>query len=202
MTLHLGVLVSGNGSNLQAIIDTIEAGKLNAQIVAVISDNEQAFALKRAERHQIFHETVLRKDFKDKAAFEKKILETLKRQGAEWIVLAGFMRLISPDFLNEYPQRVINIHPALLPAFPGLEAIRQAFEAKAKITGCTVHLVDEGCDTGPIIAQRSVEVDPADTLESLTQKVHREEHRLYPEVLQWIAEGRLKVEGRKVIVAK
>jgi phosphoribosylglycinamide formyltransferase-1 len=108
------------------------------------------------------------------------------------------MRLLSPEFLRVYPQRIINIHPALLPAFPGLEAVRQAWDAGVKWTGCTVHLVDEGCDTGPIIAQRVVEISPNDTLETLTEKVHREEHRLYPEVLQWAAEGRIIIEGRKV----
>jgi len=116
------------------------------------------------------------------------------------VVLAGFMRLLSPEFLQGYPHRILNIHPALLPAFPGLEAVRQAFDAGVPRTGCTVHLVDEGCDTGPIVAQRVVEILPNDTLETLTEKVHREEHRLYPEVLQWIAEGRVMVEGRKVTI--
>jgi len=114
--------------------------------------------------------------------------------------LAGFMRLLSPEFIRAYPGRILNIHPALLPAFPGLEAIRQAFDHGSKVTGCTVHLVDEGCDTGPIVAQAAIPIEAHDTLETLTEKVHREEHRLYPRVLQWAAEGKIVVEGRRVRV--
>jgi len=202
MTLQLGVLVSGNGTNLQAILDAIEGGQLDAEVRLVVSDQPQAFALKRAEKHRIPTAVVVRKDFTDRPSFEKKILDLLKDQGVRCVVLAGFMRLLSPQFIGAYPQRIVNIHPALLPAFPGLEAIRQAFDYGSPVTGVTVHFVDEGCDTGPIIAQRAIEVDPKDTLESLSERIHRVEHELYPQVLQWISEGRVKVEGRKVVIQK
>jgi len=202
MTLPLGVLVSGNGTNLQAILDAIEDGRLDAQLRLVLSDQAQAFALKRAEKQGVPTALVERKNFADRSSFEKKILEVLKKHGVEWVALAGFMRLLSPEFIGAYPQRIVNIHPALLPSFPGLSAIRQAFDYGSPITGVTVHFVDEGCDTGPIIAQRVVDVSPQDTLESLTEKVHHMEHELYPKVLQWIAEGRLRIEGRKVVIRK
>jgi phosphoribosylglycinamide formyltransferase-1 len=202
MTLRLGVLVSGNGTNLQAILDAIEAGSLDAEVRLFLSDQREAFALKRAEKQHVPTALVVRKDFSDRSSFEKKIVEVLQERGVQWVVLAGFMRLLSPEFIGAYPQRIVNIHPALLPSFPGLEAIRQAFEYGSPVTGVTVHFVDEGCDTGPIIAQRAIEVDPQDTLESLSEKIHRLEHSLYPQVLQWISEGRLKIEGRKVVIRK
>ena len=200
MSLTLGVLVSGQGTNLQAIIDAIEKKSLNASIAVVISDNPDAPALSRADKHGIPREVVLRQKSPDKKAFEAAILKILRDRKVQWVVLAGFMRLLSPEFLRAYPHRILNIHPALLPAFPGLEAVRQAFDAGVPRTGCTVHLVDEGCDTGPIIAQKTVEISSNDTLETLAEKVHREEHRLYPEVLQWIAEGKVVIEGRKVTI--
>ncbi len=200
MTLQLGILVSGNGTNLQAIIDATQKKELEAKVSIVISDKPQAFALERARKHGIATEVILRKNFQDKSGFENEILKKLKEKNVEWVVLAGFMRLLSSAFIQQYPDRILNIHPALLPAFPGLNAIAQAFDHKAKETGCTVHLVDEGCDTGPIVAQRRVPIEAHDTLDTLTQKVHQEEHRLYPEVLRCISEGRLKIKGRKVFI--
>jgi len=202
MPLRLGVLVSGNGTNLQAIIDAIESKRLDAELRLVISDQAQAYALKRAEKHHIPSALVTRKDFADRISLEKKIQDLLKEKGVEWVVLAGFMRLLSSEFIQAFPQRILNIHPALLPSFPGLEAIRQAFEYGSPLTGVTVHFVDEGCDTGPIIVQKVIEVDPKDTLETLSERIHRVEHQLYPQVLQWISEGRVKIEGSKVVIVK
>ncbi|MFO1518455.1 MAG: phosphoribosylglycinamide formyltransferase [bacterium] len=198
--LSLGVLVSGGGTNLQAILDAVDKRELNAAVKVVISDNPQAYALERAKKCGVPVRVVVRKNFPDKKSFEEEILKHLREQGVEWVALAGFMRLLSPHFLQAYPHRVLNIHPAILPSFPGMEGVKQAYDYGVKVTGCTVHLVDEGCDTGPIIAQRIVKIEDDDTLESLLEKVHGEEHRLYPQVLQWIAEGRLTIKGRKVLI--
>ncbi len=155
MALSLGVLVSGNGTNLQAIIDAIESKKLNAKIEIVLSDNPKAYALERAKKHHLDHQLISRKDFSTPLEFEAKILQALQQKKVEWVVLAGFMRLLSPRFIQTYPKRILNIHPSLLPSFPGLNAIGQAYHHGVKVTGCTVHLVDEGCDTGPILAQKN-----------------------------------------------
>ncbi len=189
--IHLGILISGNGSNLQAIIDAIASKKLAAKIEVVISDTPSAYGLERAKKAQIPTQVIERKKFSTRSAFEEKLLQTLKTYSPQWIVLAGFMRLLSGEFLKSYPNRVLNIHPALLPLFPGMHAIEKAFEQGVKETGCTVHLVDEGCDTGPILAQKTVEVLKTDNLESLTNKIHAAEHELYPEVLNKIAKGEI-----------
>ena len=189
--IHLGVLISGNGSNLQAILDAIASKKLAAKIEVVISDTSSAYGLERAKKAQIPTEIIERKNFLSRSAFEEKLLQTLKSYSPQWIVLAGFMRLLSADFLKSYPNRVLNIHPALLPLFPGMHAIEKAFEQGVTETGCTVHLVDEGCDTGPVLAQKKIEVLKTDNLESLTKKIHAAEHELYPEVLDKIAKGQI-----------
>jgi phosphoribosylglycinamide formyltransferase-1 len=198
--LPIAILASGQGTNLQAIIDAIEKGTLNAQIAVVISDNPKAFALERAKKHGIPHQVFVRKNYPDQESYEADILKALQEKKVEWIALAGYMRLLSSKFVAAYRNRILNIHPALLPSFPGLDAVSQTLQYGAKVTGCTVHLVDEGCDTGPIVAQRVVEIGPENTVETLTEKIHHEEHRLYPEVLQWAAEGRIKIEGRKVLI--
>ncbi|MBL7684409.1 MAG: phosphoribosylglycinamide formyltransferase, partial [Deltaproteobacteria bacterium] len=156
MSLKLAILASGNGSNFQAIIDSIQSKKLDATIQLLISDQPTAYALKRAEQHHIPSHVFTRKNFSDTLSFEKIIVETLKQSEVDWVVLAGYMRILSPFFVQSFPQKILNIHPSLLPAFPGLNAIGQAFDYGCKVTGCTVHLVDEGCDTGAIIGQRSV----------------------------------------------
>lgn len=188
MSLQLGVLVSGNGSNLQAILDAISSRFLQADLRIVISDNPKAYAIERAQKANIPFVIIEKKNFENKHLFEKALVSALKNAEVNWVVLAGFMKILSKDFLQEFPNRVINIHPSLLPAFPGLHAIDQAWNHGVKVTGCTVHLVDEGCDTGPILGQTAVLIESEDDLESLTKKIHKAEHELYPRILQYLAE--------------
>ncbi len=198
--LNLGVLVSGRGSNLQAIIDAIESGKIPARISLVISDKDQAYALERCKKHGIESLVIKKKDYPSKEEFESKIAEELKAKGVELVVLAGFMRVLSGTFLRHFPERVINIHPSLIPAFQGLHAQRQAVEFGAKFSGCSVHLVDESVDGGPVIAQAVVPLTPEDTEESLSERILSYEHKVLPQVVRWFAEGRVRIEGRKVVV--
>ena len=198
--LKVGVLVSGRGSNLQAIIDGIEEGKIKAEIELVISDNPQAYALERCKRHRIPFEVVERRDFTSKKDFEERMAELLKGRGVQLVVLAGFMRILSKNFLSHFPDRVINIHPSLIPAFQGLHAQRQAVEFGAKFSGCTVHIVDESVDGGPVIVQAVVPLLPEDTEETLSERILSFEHRILPQTVQWFAEGRVEVKGRKVVV--
>ncbi|WP_028306965.1 phosphoribosylglycinamide formyltransferase [Desulfitibacter alkalitolerans] len=196
--LRLTVLASGRGSNLQAIIDSIDTGRLNAAIVIVISDNEDAFALKRAAANKLPHIFLDPARVSNSQEYDLLLAEKIKQQGVDLVVLAGWMRLLGQGFLDKFPDQVINIHPSLLPAFPGLNAQKQAFEYGVKYTGCTVHFVDAGVDTGPIIAQQIVPIDPDDTLESLTKRILIEEHLLYPRVIQLFSENRIYKDGRKV----
>jgi phosphoribosylglycinamide formyltransferase-1 len=189
--LALGVLVSGNGSNLQAILDATRSGRLDASVRVVVSNQPQAYALTRARDAGVPAVVIPHREFSSREAFDEAVIDTLKREGVDWVVLAGFMRLLTPAFLAAFPGHVLNIHPALLPAFPGTHAIRDALAHGVRVTGCTVHLVDEGVDTGPILAQRAVPVLDDDTEQTLADRVHRAEHELYVEVLAAIAEGRL-----------
>ncbi len=198
--LNIGVLVSGRGSNLQAIINGIEEGKINASIKIVISDNPEAYAIERCKRHGIPYEIVERKNFKSKKDFESKLVEILKDNGVQLVVLAGFMRILSSHFLSFFPQRVINIHPSLIPAFQGLNAQRQAVDFGVKFSGCSVHIVDESVDGGPVIVQAVVPVLPEDTEETLASRILEYEHKILPQTVQWFAENRIRIEGRKVIV--
>ena len=200
--LRIAVLGSGKGSNCQSIIDAIEAGTLNARIVCVLSDVRDAGILQRAARHGIPAEFISGAPFKTKieGEAEQNYLATLRRYGAEAIVLAGFMRIIKKGLLGAFPYRILNIHPALLPAFPGMESWRQALEYGAKVAGCTVHFVDGGTDTGPIIVQRAVPVQEDDTPETLHARIQEQEHIAYPQALRLLASGRLAVAGRRVIV--
>jgi phosphoribosylglycinamide formyltransferase-1 len=195
--LKLGVLASGNGSNLQAIIDAIVSGELPASIELVLVNEPKAKALQRAEAAKVPARSILHRDFPTREAFDQQLVEALKDAGAEWVVLAGFMRLLSPTFLDQYPNRVLNIHPALLPAFPGIHAIRQALDAGVKVTGCTVHLVDHGVDSGPILAQSAVPVHDNDDEASLAERVHLAEHQLYVDTLRRLATGQLLVAQRR-----
>ena len=195
--IRLAVLVSGRGTNLQAIIDAIKEGRLDAKISVVISNNQEAYAIERAKKNGIPVEVVTDKDQKDS---EKKMIEIIERYGADLIVLAGFMRLLSPDFVRRFKNRIMNIHPALLPSFPGLKAQKKALLHGVKFSGCTVHFVDEGCDTGPIIIQAVVPVYDDDTEETLAERILKEEHKIYPQAIQLFAEGRLYVEGRRVLI--
>ncbi|HHT63691.1 MAG: phosphoribosylglycinamide formyltransferase [Bacillota bacterium] len=199
--LKLAVLVSGRGSNLQAIIDGIKKGDLSATISVVISNCQNALALNRAREENIPTVFLDPKNFFCREDYDLALAEKIKEYEADLVVLAGFMRVLSPSFLDKFPLKVINIHPALLPSFPGTHGQKQALEYGVKVTGCTVHFVDQGVDTGPIIAQRAVSVHDDDTEKSLAERILREEHKLYPQVIQWIAEGRVKVTGRIVRVS-
>lgn len=200
--LHLGVLGSGAGSNLQALLEAIEAGQLDAGVVCVLADRPDALILDRARRRGIPAYAVDCRPFKSKleGAGEVQAIELLREHGVDTVVLAGFMRIVKPGLLRAFPGRILNVHPSLLPAFPGLQAWQQAIEAGVRVTGCTVHFVDEGMDTGPIIVQRSVPVRPDDTPETLHARIQAQEHEAYAEALQLLAEGRLALDGRRVRV--
>ncbi|HEY0465733.1 MAG TPA: phosphoribosylglycinamide formyltransferase [Polyangiaceae bacterium] len=190
--LNLGVLVSGVGSNLQAILDAISAGTLNARVKVVIANRPGAQALERARAAGVSALTIPHKDFASREAFDRALIQALREADVNWVVLAGFMRVLTPEFLSSYPGRIINIHPSLLPAFPGMDAAKQAFEYGVKLTGCTVHFVDHGVDSGRIIAQRAVPVEAGDDLASLAARIHSAEHALYVEVLREIAAGQIR----------
>lgn len=198
--LKLGILGSGKGSNFRAIADAIRRGELRAEVRVVISDVEDAGILALAGERGIRCEFVHPGRFKTKMEpdAEQRVVELLTEAGVEWLVLAGYMRMIKAPLLRAFPRRIVNIHPSLLPAFPGMEAWKQAVEAKAGKSGCTVHYVDEGMDTGEIIAQAEVPVFPDDTPESLHARIQVEEHRLYPSVLRRIAEGRSDLPRNRV----
>lgn len=196
--LALGVLVSGSGSNFQAILDAIHQGRLHASVKVLISNRADAYALERARRAGIPAQVVAQRQFSSRRDFEQALLDILQAHGVECVALAGFMRVLTGHFLSAFPGRVVNIHPALLPAFPGLHGPRQALAYGARVAGATVHLVDEGVDTGPILAQGVVPVLDDDTEETLAARILTVEHQLYPHVLQLIAERRFRVEGRRV----
>ena len=198
--INIGVLVSGSGTNLQAIIEAIEEGKIAGEIKVVMSDNPDAYALKRAQQYHIDTRYVDFKEFKNREDYDKEIIKTLEEKKIELVVLAGYMRILSPYFIRTYKNKIINIHPALLPSFPGLHAQRQTLEYGAKVSGCTVHFVDEGVDSGPIILQKVVEVSDDDTEESLAEKILKEEHQIYPRAIQLFSESRLMIKGRKVFI--
>lgn len=196
--LKIGVLLSGSGTNLQAIIDAAAEG-LPVEIVHVVSSRPDAFGIERAHRAGI-PVTVLNRDvYADPVEADKRIAETLRYAHAEYVVMAGYMRKVTPVLLDAFPDRVLNLHPALLPSFKGAHAIQDAFDAGVKVTGITVHFANEDYDKGPIVAQRAVEVREDDTLDDLEARIHEVEHVLYPEVLRLVAEGRVTVgEDRKV----
>ena len=198
--LPLGILASGSGTNLQAIIDAIEEGRVPAEIRLVVVNRSQAAAGERAERHGIPVEIVDHKAFASREAFDEHVAGLLSGKGVELVCLAGFDRLLSGVFVRAFPDRILNIHPALLPAFPGLHAQRQALDYGVRIAGCTVHLVDEQTDHGPIIIQAAVPVYSDDTEETVRDRILAEEHRIYPEAICLFAEGRIRVEGRRVKV--
>jgi len=198
---RLGVLISGNGTNLQAIIDRCETGELNAEVVCVISNKAAAFGLERARKHGIAALHLDHKSFANRNEYDAALVNCLREYKVDLVILAGFMRIVTPVLLDAFPNRVMNIHPALLPSFAGLDAQKQALEYGAKVSGCTVHFVDAGTDTGPIILQSTVPVMENDSEETLSQRIHLEEHKLYPAAIQLFAEGRLKVEGRRVIIS-
>lgn len=196
--MNVGVLVSGSGTNLQALLDRAKKGELGpARLTVVASNVSDCAALARARAAGLPTVVIDHRDFSDRAGFDRALVVALRAHQVDLIVLAGFMRVLGPDFLGAFPGRIVNIHPALLPAFTGLRAQRQAVDAGVKIAGCTVHFVDDGVDTGPIIAQAAVPVHEDDDEESLRARILAEEHRLLPAVVRAIAERRVVLEGNK-----
>lgn len=199
--LRIGVLGSGNGSNFQTIAEACASGVVPGRVVCVISDVEQAFILERARRLGVPAFYVDCRPFKTKleGPAEQRVLEILREHEADTIALAGFMRVVKKGLLEAYPNRVLNIHPSLLPAFPGLRAWEQALQYGVRVTGCTVHFVDEGVDSGPIIVQRPVPIHDHDTPESLLARIQEQERIAYPEALRLLAQGKLRIVGRRVL---
>ncbi|MBX5481180.1 MAG: phosphoribosylglycinamide formyltransferase [Myxococcaceae bacterium] len=197
---RLGVLVSGSGSNLQALIDACAQPDYPAELAVVISNVPTAFALERARRANVSAVALDHKSFADREAFDAELVAALRAHRVDVVCLAGFMRLVGKSFLDAFPQRVLNIHPSLLPAFPGLHGPRQAVKHGAKVAGCTVHFVDAGLDSGPIIAQAAVPVLPEDTEETLAARILIQEHQLYPLAVRWLCEGRIEIRDRTVHV--
>lgn len=200
--LCLGVLASGRGSNLQAIIDAAREGRIEAEVAVVISDNPSAFALERARRSGVPAVFINPGDFSAREEYESRMVEVLCSYGVELVCLAGYMRVVGRVMLDAFPNRILNIHPALLPAFPGLHGQQQAWEYGVKFSGCTVHFVDEGVDTGPIILQAVVPVLDEDTSDTLAARILEQEHRIYPEAIRLFSMGRLKIVGRRVLIEK
>jgi phosphoribosylglycinamide formyltransferase-1 len=200
--IKLGVLVSGRGSNLQAILDNIEKGSLLAEIAVVISDQADAYALERARLHNIPAVHVSAKGYKGRRdEYDALLVAELKKHGVELVCLAGFMRIITPMLIKAFPHRIMNIHPSLLPAFPGLHVQKAALEHGVRFSGCTVHFVDAGMDTGPIIIQAVVPVLDNDTEDGLSDRILKQEHKVYSRAIQLFAEGRLVVNGKRVRVS-
>ncbi len=199
MKKKIGVLLSGRGSNFEALAESIAAGKIpGAEIAIVLSNRENAPGLERARARGIAVRAIPSKGL-EREAYDKLVVAALNEVAVDLVCLAGYMRLISPYFVAQFPNRILNIHPSLLPAFPGLEAQRQALEHGAKISGCTVHFVDENLDAGPIVMQAAVPIEDTDTVDTLSAKILREEHRIYAEAVRIVLEGRFRIEGRRVI---
>lgn len=196
--IGLGVLISGRGSNLEAIIKACESSEIPAAVKIVISDNANAAGITKAKKHNLNCRVIERQNFHSREKFEEEIATTLKESGVGLVCLAGFMRIVGKTILSAFPNRIINIHPALLPSFPGLAAQKQAIDYGVKISGCTVHFVDEKTDHGPIILQSAVAVKEDDTEETLRERILEEEHRIYPKAIGLIAEDKIKIEGRLV----
>jgi phosphoribosylglycinamide formyltransferase-1 len=195
---NLGILLSGRGSNFEAIADSVSAGTLDATIAVVIANRPEAKGLEAARRRGLKAVSIPSKGL-DREVYDRMVLEELRANGVELVCLAGFMRLLSAFFIRQFPNRILNIHPSLLPAFPGLDAQHQAWEHGVKITGCTVHFVDENLDAGPIIIQKAVPVMDDDTVESLSARILEEEHRIYSEAIRIVLGGKWRIEGRRVI---
>jgi len=202
--LRVAVLASGRGSNLQSIIDGIEAGQVQAQIVAVISNKRDAVALERARKHGIKDLFVDPKPFAgrpdSREAYDRSLLEVLQQHNVELVLLAGYMKIVTAVLVNAYANRMMNIHPSLLPSFPGLDVQKKAIDWGCKLAGCTVHFVTEGVDEGPIIIQAAVPILDDDTPDTLAARILVQEHKIYPRAVQLFAEGRLRVEGRCVFI--
>ena len=194
----LGVLISGSGTNLQAIIDNVETGFIPAEISVVISNNPDAYGLKRSEKKNIPTVVINHKNFSTREEFEKKLIDTLNEFKVDYVILAGFMRVLTKYFINNFKNRILNIHPALLPSFPGVNAQKQAFDYGVKFSGCTVHFVTEEVDVGPIIIQAVVPVLKEDTAEKLQKRILEKEHIIFPLAIKMLVEDKLKIVGNKV----
>ena len=197
-THRLGILLSGRGSNFMAIADNVAAGRIPAEIAVVISNRPNAPGLEEAERRSLATRMIPSKGL-EREQYDRQVVEVLKEKQVDLVCLAGFMRLLSPYFVSEFPNRILNIHPSLLPAFPGLDAQRQALEYGVKITGCTVHVVDENLDAGPIVLQTPIPVLDDDTPETLSARILQEEHRIYSEAIRFVLAGCWRIEGRRVV---
>jgi len=196
--MNIAVFCSGNGSNFQAIVDSLKSGEIPAKVALMVCDNPKAFALERAKKLGIKSLLIERKNFKTKDEFEAGVIRNLEKESIELICLAGFMRLISPGFVQRYRNKILNIHPALLPAFKGTQSIKDALDYGVKVTGVTVHFVDEKTDHGPIILQRALSIKEGDTEESLGLRIHEIEHKLYPQAIKLFAQGKINLAGRRV----
>jgi phosphoribosylglycinamide formyltransferase-1 len=199
--MNIAVFCSGNGSNFQAIADNVKCSAIKAKIALMVSDNPKAFALERAKKEGIKSLLIQRKDFKSKDEFEARIIENLEKENIELICLAGYMRIVGERLIRKYPHKIINIHPALLPSFKGTQGIKDALDYAVKVTGVTVHFVDEEMDHGPIILQKAVDITDSDNEESLALRIHQIEHQLYPQAVKLFVEGKLKIKGRKVEIS-
>lgn len=199
--MNIAVFASGRGSNFSAILRAIKRGEIKANLALLVCDKDKAKVLEKAKRAKVKVALVKREDFATKNDFEAKIIQYLEENNIDLIVLAGFMRIISEDFVNKYRNRILNIHPALLPSFKGAKAIEDAFSYGVKVTGVTVHFVDENMDCGPIILQKAINIDEKETLESLEAKIHKIEHKIYPEAINLFLEGKLQIEGRKITIS-
>ncbi len=192
MIMKIGVLASGRGSNFQSIINSVESGYINAEIVILITDNPDAYALERAKKHGIDSMVISPKEFPDRDAYYKHIADELEQKGVKLVILAGFMRVVRNSLIERFRNRIMNIHPALLPSFPGLHGQKQTVDYGVKISGCTVHFIDEGVDTGPIIIQAAVPAYADDTEESLSKRILTQEHKIFPLAVKHFVEGRIK----------
>ncbi len=187
----LAVLASGNGSNLQVILDQTRSGQIPAEVVIVISDKKDAYSLKRAEKLGVEHLFLSSKSYPSRESYDEALVNILHKKKVDWVVLAGFMRILSSTFVRPFLGKILNIHPSLLPQYPGLNAIERTFRDGKKLTGVTIHFVDEGVDTGPIILQETIAIHPQESLENLTERVHELEHRLYPQALCLVLQGKI-----------
>lgn len=199
--MNIAVFASGRGSNFAAIIRAVKKGKIKANLSLLVCDNPQAASIGRARRAGIKVALVKKEDYPGKKEFEDAIIRHLEENKIDLIALAGFMRILSPEFVSRFKFRILNIHPSLLPSFKGAHAIKDAFDYGSKLTGVTVHFVDELTDHGPIILQAQVKIEEADTLEALEEKIHKTEHKLYPQAIKLFVEERLKIEGRKILIS-
>lgn len=198
--MKIAVLISGSGTNLQAIIDNVKKGFIPAELALVISNIPQVYGIIRAQKHNIKTIIVENKKYTTREEFDREIVSILNKHEIDLVVLAGYMRIITPYFINNFKNRIINIHPAILPSFPGIHAQKQAFDYGVKYSGCTIHFVDEGTDTGPIIFQAVVPVKDDDTIDTLTHRILIEEHKLLPTAIKYFVEGKLEINGRKVLI--